>query len=186
MTHVLGGDFERRVLARKPPTSCFAINSSGLAHKRSNLPSCQACAFTLKNCFLLNDHRAAVWLEAMQEAVKLCGREPLDDSCPICLQSIAWPVSWRWTRLLFTAESINRNGDEGVVERVSVGPECRASGSVLQECGAGGGRSPTWSARPCSRFPAGRRRPIGSTQEVSGRRGDPGRAGRVSRPGCCR
>ena len=108
MKLVTGGDFENAaVLAEKTADKLLLdiCNSSGLAlQKRSNLPSCQARAFTLENCFLLNDHRAAVWLEAMQEAVKLCGREPLDDSCPICLQPIAWPAELEWVRaLLFTA-----------------------------------------------------------------------------------
>ena len=132
MKLVTGGDFENAaVLAEKTADKLLLdiCNSSGLAlQKRSNLPSCQARAFTLENCFLLNDHRAAVWLEAMQEAVKLCGREPLDDSCPICLQPIAWPaeleVGMRVT-VHGLKKATNRNGDEGVVERVSVGPECR-------------------------------------------------------------
>ena len=132
MKLVTGGDFENAaVLAEKTADKLLLdiCNSSGLAlQKRSNLPSCQARAFTLENCFLLNDHRAAVWLEAMQEAVKLCGREPLDDSCPICLQPIAWPAELEvGTRVTVHGlkKATNRNGDEGVVERVSVGPECR-------------------------------------------------------------
>jgi len=132
MKLVTGGDFENAaVLAEKTADKLLLdiCNSSGLAlQKRSNLPSCQARAFTLENCFLLNDHRAAVWLEAMQEAVKLCGREPLDDSCPICLQPIAWPAELEvGTRVTVHGlkKATNRNGDQGVVERVSVGPECR-------------------------------------------------------------
>ena len=132
MKLVTGGDFENAaVLAEKTADKLLLdiCNSSGLAlQKRSNLPSCQARAFTLENCFLLNDHRAAVWLEAMQEAVKLCGREPLDDACPICLQPIAWPAELEvGTRVTVHGlkKATNRNGDEGVVERVSVGPECR-------------------------------------------------------------
>ena len=132
MKLVAGGDFENAaVLAEKTADKLLLdiCNSSGLAlQKRSNLPSCQARAFTLENCFLLNDHRAAVWLEAMQEAVKLCGREPLDDSCPICLQPIAWPAELEvGTRVTLHGlkKATNRNGDQGVVERVSVGPECR-------------------------------------------------------------
>ena len=132
MKLVTGGDFENAaVLAEKTADKLLLdiCNSSGLAlQKRSNLPSCQARAFTLENCFLLNDHRAAVWLEAMQEAVKLCGREPLDDSCPICLQPIAWPAELEvGTRVTVHGlkKATNRNGDEGVVQRVSVGPECR-------------------------------------------------------------
>ena len=132
MKLVTGGDFENAaVLAEKTADKLLLdiCNSSGLAlQKRSNLPSCQARAFTLENCFLLNDHRAAVWLEAMQEAVKLCGREPLDDACPICLQPIAWPAELEvGTRVTVHGlkKATNRNGDQGVVERVSVGPECR-------------------------------------------------------------
>ena len=71
MKLVTGGDFENAaVLAEKTADKLLLdiCNSSGLAlQKRSNLPSCQARAFTLENCFLLNDHRAAVWLEAMQK-----------------------------------------------------------------------------------------------------------------------
>ena len=132
MKLVTGGDFENAaVLAEKTADKLLLdiCNSSGLAlQKRSNLPSCQARAFTLENCFLLNDHRAAVWLEAMQEAVKLCGREPLDDSCPICLQPIAWPAELEvGTRVTVHGlkKATHRNGDQGVVERVSVGSECR-------------------------------------------------------------
>ena len=132
MKLVAGGDFENAaVLAEKTAENLLSdiCNSSGLAlQKRSNLPSCQARAFTLVNCFLLDDHRAAVWLEAMQEAVKLCGREPLDDSCPICLQPIAWPAELSvGTRVTVHGlkKATNRNGDQGVVERMSVGPECR-------------------------------------------------------------
>ena len=84
MKLVTGGDFENAaVLAEKTADKLLLdiCNSSGLAlQKRSNLPSCQARAFTLENCFLLNDHRAAVWLEAMQEAVKLCGRYTAKDN----------------------------------------------------------------------------------------------------------
>jgi hypothetical protein len=112
-------------------------NSSGLEFKKkSNLPICQARALTLVNCFLLDDHRAAIWLEAMQEAVKLCGREPLDDACPICLQKIAWPVQLTvGTRVTVHGlkKATHRNGDQGVVERVSVGPECRVQVRVCPE-----------------------------------------------------
>tara|TARA_B100000683_G_scaffold268337_1_gene303350 strand:- start:407 stop:2245 length:1839 start_codon:yes stop_codon:yes gene_type:complete len=132
MKLVTGGDFENAaVLAEKTADKLLLdiCNSSGLAlQKRSNLPSCQARAFTLENCFLLNDHRAAVWLEAMQEAVKLCGREPLDDSCPICLQPIAWPAELEvgtHVTVHGLKKATHRNGDQGVVERVSVGSECR-------------------------------------------------------------
>jgi hypothetical protein len=132
MKLVTGGDFENAaVLAEKTAENLLSdiCNSSGLAlKKKSNLPSCQARAFTLVNSFLLDDHRAAIWLEAMQEAVKLGGREPLDDACPICLQSIAWPAELSvGTRVTVHGlkKATNRNGDQGVVERMSVGPECR-------------------------------------------------------------
>ncbi len=132
MKLVTRGDFENAAESAERTAEIllsFICNSSGLElQKKSNLPSCQARAFTLENCFLLNDHRAAVWLEAMQEAVKLCGREPLDDSCPICLQPIAWPAELEvGTRVTLHGlkKATNRNGDQGVVERVSVGPECR-------------------------------------------------------------
>ena len=132
MKLVTRGDFENAAESAERTAEIllsFICNSSGLElQKKSNLPSCQARAFTLVNSFLLDDHRAAIWLEAMQEAVKLCGREPLDDACPICLQPIAWPVQLTvGTRVTVHGlkKATNRNGDQGVIERLSVGPECR-------------------------------------------------------------
>ena len=132
MKLVTRGDFENAAESAERTAEIllsFICNSSGLElQKKSNLPSCQARAFTLVNSFLLDDHRAAIWLEAMQEAVKLCGREPLDDACPICLQSIAWPAELSvGTRVTVHGlkKATNRNGDQGVIERLSVGPECR-------------------------------------------------------------
>ena len=132
MKLVTGGDFDKAAESAERTAQILLsdiCNSSGLALKKKlNLPSCQARAFTLVNSFLLDDHRAAIWLEAMQEAVKLCGREPLDDACPICLQPIAWPVQLTvGTRVTVHGlkKATHRNGDQGVVERMSVGPECR-------------------------------------------------------------
>ena len=117
MKLVTGGDFENAAeLAERTAEILLSdiCNSSGLAlKKRSNLPSCQARAFTLVNSFLLDEHRAAIWLEAMQEAVELCEREPLDDSCPICLQPIAWPAELSvGTRVTVHGlkKATNRNG----------------------------------------------------------------------------
>ena len=132
MKLVTEGDFENAaVLAERTAENLLSdiCSSSGLAlKKKSNLPSCQARAFTLVNCCLLDDHRAAIWLEAMHEAVKLCAREPLEDACPICLQPIAWPAQLEVGTCVTVhglKKATHRNGDQGVVERVSVGPECR-------------------------------------------------------------
>ena len=122
MKLVTGGDFENAaVLAEKTAEKLLSdiCNSSGLElQKRSSLPSCQARAFTLVNCFLLDDHRAAIWLEAMHEAVKLCAREPLEDACPICLQPIAWPAQLEVGTCVTVhglKKATHRNGDQGVV-----------------------------------------------------------------------
>ena len=92
------------------------------------LPGLKARAFTLASCFLLDDHRASENLEEVKEILKVWKRESLDDACPICLEKIDWPTPLKeGTRVTVHGlkRATNRNGDQGVVERVSVGPECR-------------------------------------------------------------
>ena len=132
MNHVMKGDFDKSAESAERTASLLLsgmCNSPGLARfKTSNLPSCQARAFTLTNCFLLDDHRAAGWLGAVQQAVELCEREPLEDACPICLQQLAWPAELEvGTRVTVHGlkKATHRNGDQGVVERLSVGPDQR-------------------------------------------------------------
>ena len=132
MNHVMKGDFDKSAESAERTASLLLsgmCNSPGLARfKTSNLPSCQARAFTLTNCFLLDDHRAAGWLGAVQQAVELCEREPLEDACPICLQQLAWPAELEvGTRVTVHGlkKATHRNGDQGVVERLSVGPDHR-------------------------------------------------------------
>ena len=132
MNHVMKGDFDKSAESAERTASLLLsgmCNSPGLARfKTSNLPSCQARAFTLTNCFLLDDHRAAGWLGAVQQAVELCEREPLEDACPICLQQLAWAAELEvGTRVTVHGliKATHRNGDQGVVERVSVGPDRR-------------------------------------------------------------
>jgi len=91
-------------------------------------PPWEARAFTLANCFLLDDNRAARVLACAREALELCKREPLDDACPICLQNISWPVIFEEGSHVVVhglKKATHRNGDEGVVERASVGPDRR-------------------------------------------------------------
>ena len=86
MTHVTGGDFENAAVAAEGDTPGqpwrerrYAI-PLGRSHykRRSTPPELPGRAQPyLSGLFSARDHRAAVWLEAMQEAVKLCGREPL-------------------------------------------------------------------------------------------------------------
>ena len=101
---------------------------SGSKTEATWLPELAARMFTIINCFLLDDRQAAERLAAVKMAVKLCKREPLEDACPICLQKIDWPRPLKeGTRVTVHGlkNAPQHNGDEGVVERLSVGPECR-------------------------------------------------------------
>ena len=112
----------------------LAERAAGLALKTAKLPSFDAHAFTLANCFLHDDHRAAERLACVREALRLRERQPLDDTCPICLQPIDWPVMLKeGARVTIHGlkKAAHHNGAVGIVKRAPAGPDRRAEVSVL-------------------------------------------------------
>ena len=132
--------------------------------KTATFPGLEARTFTLANCFLLDDHRAHERLDRM----KKCARGQLDDHCPICLERLVWPVALaKGSHVIVHGlkKATHRNGDQGVVERVSVGPECRVQVRFCPEPEEGVLTIEERKAVICGLQQV--EKPIRSTQEVS-------------------
>ena len=93
------------------------------------LPATEARAFTLANCFLRDDDRAAERLTCVKAALRRCARGQLEESCAICLQKLVWPARLAkrdMVRIHSLTRATQHNDKLGTIVRPPTGEERRA------------------------------------------------------------
>mmetsp|Transcript_30138 Transcript_30138/g.102423 ORF Transcript_30138/g.102423 Transcript_30138/m.102423 type:complete len:498 (-) Transcript_30138:18-1511(-) len=122
-----GGDLEGA--AKQAERALELLSRESTSQAQMLLPGLEARAFSMANCMLRDDHRAAVHLEAMRAALGSSHRR-LEDACTICLQPLAWPVRLEKgarVEIRGLKRAADLNGARAVVVRVPRGADCRAA-----------------------------------------------------------
>ena len=122
-----GGDLEGA--AKQAERALELLSRESTSQAQMLLPGLEARAFSMANCMLRDDHRAAVHLEALRAALDATRGGGLEDACTICLQPLAWPARLeKGARVeLRGLKTADLNGARAVVVRVPRGADRRAA-----------------------------------------------------------